>query len=274
MKREHYCQQDIIRALHTLGVRKGDVLFCHSNIGFLGVPKGCQNIDEIVSCLYEAFVKVIGPEGTLVLPTFTYSFPQGKIYDPEKTPSDCGIFSEKIRQFEESHRSFDPNISVVAIGKHAKALTEHAPEDSYGEEGFFARFYRANGKICNINFDAGSTFVHYVERQLSVPYRFTKTFSGTVLSRGQELARKSQLWVRRLHPATIAKFEPFHNLATERGKYVQTCVGRGSIGVISASDTFILIKQTFQHRPWFLTAAEAMQINLYDVLLDEKIYGA
>ena len=32
------------------------------------------------------------------------------------------------------------------------------------------------GKICNINLDSGSTFIHYFERKLKVNYRYDKTF--------------------------------------------------------------------------------------------------
>ena len=44
-----------------------------------------------------------------------------------------------------------------------------------------------NNKVfCNLNFDAGSTFVHYVERSLKVPYRFDKSFSGIFRRKGKE----------------------------------------------------------------------------------------
>ena len=89
------------------------------------------------------------------------------------------------------------------------------PENSYGEDSFFDRFYKVGGKICNFNnFDAGSTFVHYVERKLGVPYRFDKTFLGQI-SNGEKLKKsKGTIFVRILEDGTQAKFEEFDKIAT------------------------------------------------------------
>ncbi len=59
----------------------------------------------------------------------------------------------------------------------------------------------------------------------------------------------------------VAAFEPFDALARERGQVrPRGPWGRGTMGVISARDTFDLIKTTLPTRPWLLTKAEVLGV--------------
>ena len=256
----HYSLESLISALIDIGIKKGDIIFSHSNIGYLGIPEGECTVENACSTILKAFLEVIGNEGTLCVPTFTYSFSQNKIFDPDITNSDCGIFTEYIRKHPNSYRSEDPCVSVSAIGKDAKRLTENIPVNAYGDNCFFNRFHRLNGKICNMNFDAGSTFIHYFERKLKVPYRFDKTFSGTMIKCNKSYKRNSTIWVRYLTDGTSPKFEPFDLLAKKKHYYKTAKIGRGMIGSITVEDTYHLIKETISKRPWFLTEAEELGI--------------
>ncbi|MDB5492267.1 MAG: aminoglycoside N(3)-acetyltransferase [Micavibrio sp.] len=194
----HYNRQSLADALRQSGLQPGSIAFCHSNIGYLGIPEGERSEKNICETVLGAFQDVLGADGTLVVPTFTYSFSNSKAFDPARTPSDCGMFTEYIRKHPDASRYNDPNVSVSALGKAARALTENAPENAYGENSFFDRFFRLDGVIANINFDAGSTFIHYVERELQVPYRFDKRFTGLWQENDVETTRSSVLSVRYL----------------------------------------------------------------------------
>jgi len=250
----HYKKEDIVNALRDLGVTRGDTLFSHSNIGFFGIPEGANGSDDVCRIVYEAILDVVGVEGTLVVPTFTYSFSGGEVFDYENTPSDCGIFTEYIRKRPESFRSEDGNVSVAAIGRFAHELTLDVPENAYGEDSFFDRFYKAGGKVCNLNFDAGSTFIHYIERLKKVYYRFDKTFEGQFVKDGKNSRRKSTIWVRKFEiEGSVAAFEKFDELATKAGYYKRKSVGRGFIGVMTAADVEKLVTETLGEYPNFLT---------------------
>jgi|SanBayMetagenome_1026888.scaffolds.fasta_scaffold41247_2 aminoglycoside 3-N-acetyltransferase len=261
MSHYHYSRLDLVNAFKSIGLKQGDIVFSHSNIGYFGIPKGDRSVINAFETILNAFFEVIGTEGTLIVPTFTYSFSQGQDFDPARTPSDCGIFTEMLRKLPNSYRSDDPNISVAAIGKKAQQVTENLPENAYAINGFFDRFYQEGGVICNLNFDAGSTFIHYVEKCLQIPYRFDKTFSGNIWKNGQPEKRNSIIWVRYLTEGTRTKFEPFDELARSHNLYKTAQVGRGFVGAITAEDTFNLVKKTLPLRPWFLTEAEILKIE-------------
>ncbi len=256
-----YDRAAIDACLAGLPLEAGDIVFSHSNVGFFGRPADARSGAEICAALAAAILERIGPGGTLVVPTFTYSFSGGEVFDVENTESKMGGFAEWVRRQPDACRSADPFYSVAAIGARALEMTRDAPENSFGPGSFFDRFTKTGGKILNMNFDAGSTLVHYVERELRVPYRFDKTFTGTIREKGATRSARATIWVRYLSDdALIAAFEPFAALARERGLFVTRPLGRGEIGVITARDTFELIRTTLPSRPWFLTRAEGLGI--------------
>jgi aminoglycoside 3-N-acetyltransferase len=173
-----------------------------------------------------------------------------------------GAFAEWVRTHRFSHRSDDPCYSVAAIGARSAEFTMHAPQNSFGPDSFFDRFYKAGGKVLNFNFDAGSTFIHYVERCLAVPYRFDKTFHGQILKSGELHSSSSTIWVRYLSDDALEfDSKPFSQLATDQSLFHRVTLGRGQIGLISAIDSYSLIAETLPKRPWFLTRAEAMGVS-------------
>jgi aminoglycoside 3-N-acetyltransferase len=216
---------------------------------------------DLCSIFLEEIMERIAPGGTLVLPTFTYSFPRHQTFDVDASKSDMGRFAEWLRGRPDAARSCDPCYSVAAVGDRAVELTRNASTNSFDDDSFFARLFRCHGKILNLNFDAGSTFVHFVERELGVRYRFDKTFTGIIRQNGVERPANSTIWVRYLSDDALeAAFEPFDKLAREQGLFVTSRLGRGELGTISAQDTYNLVCRTLGKRPWFLTKAEALGI--------------
>lgn len=253
----HYTKTDAVSALKSLGITAGDTLFIHSNIGYFGIPEGERSADNANKTLLAALLEVLGDNGTLVVPTFTYSFSNGQSFDPDNSLSDCGRFAEFIRMHPDSVRSTDPHVSVAALGKKAIQLTQNVSKNAYAEDSFFARFFQEGGKVCNFNFDTGSTLVHYIERLLNVPYRFDKAFTGTISSQGQEQEDCFTIYVRDTSTdATIADFTTLDKLAVEQNLYQKATLGRGFIGVISIRDKYQLIKNELQLNPHLLIKGE------------------
>ena len=113
---------DLDRALDALDLKRGDVLFGHSNIGYFGRPEGVRSGEAAAELFHDRIRARIGEEGTLVVPTFTYSFPRREVYDPAATPLRMGLFAEWIRRRPDALRSADPSYSVAAVGARAAEL--------------------------------------------------------------------------------------------------------------------------------------------------------
>lgn len=253
MIKENYTREELASALYDIGLREGDIVFSHSNIGYFGCPDGEKTVENAYQTILNAFFDVIGKSGTLIVPSFTYSHSSGKVFNYEETPSTCGIFTEMLRKDPKSIRSSDPNVSVVAFGSQVKDLTQCLPINSYSETSFFGRFLKAKGKICNLNFDAGSTFIHFVERMLGVDYRYDKTFSGLTEFGTQSKEVSSVLYVQDYNiSGSQANFEAFNRLAISKNMYTTQNVGRGMVGCISADATYNLIASVLPANPHFL----------------------
>lgn len=181
MRKVDYTREELFKVLADIGIERGDNLFIHSNIGFYGRMEGITSADQLCDSFIESFKEVVTEDGTIVFPTFSYSYCHSELYDPQGSKSECGMLAEYACQKGGFIRSFDPNFSVACWGNNAERYALNPTHESFGEGSFWQRILEDGGKIVCMNFDCGSTFVHYVERCCSVSYRYNKAFNGKTL---------------------------------------------------------------------------------------------
>lgn len=267
--KSHYSYEQLVNALKQLGLKAGDTVFTHSNIGVLGFPENGSTGADCFKTVFDAFFDVLKPEGTLIVPTFTYSYGRGEVFDPGSTVSQMGIFAETIRKMPDAVRSEDPMFSVAAIGAKATYLTQDISNVCFGEDSFWDRFYHLGGKICNVGvFGGASTFFHYVERKLNVPYRYDKLFSGITCVNGEEHKKDVIFFCQDMNNIdTRVNIDDFNRIGIESGSIKTTKVGRSAVCCISAKETFALIEQTIKKHPYFLT--EAFKEDRSPILIEQ-----
>jgi aminoglycoside 3-N-acetyltransferase len=169
-----------------LGIKNGSTVFIHSSIDSL-------NIEFDTLRLLEILLETVGSEGTLVFPCwhFTYRAEEyllsGKVFDVKRSPSALGMLSEIARRYPGAQRSFHPTNSIVAIGKHAKAITETHHLDIYpcGEMSPYYKLMELGGFIAGIGVNAHfMSFVHCPEdvlkNQFPVKTRLNQVFEAKV----------------------------------------------------------------------------------------------
>ena len=111
-------KQFLMDEFKALGLNTNDTVFVHSAYSSLGKAPG--GVDGGPGTAIEALLEVIGPDGTLILPTFNYDFLKGIPWDMRTTPSQMGILTEIIRKDPRARRMFHPIYSMAAIGRHAE----------------------------------------------------------------------------------------------------------------------------------------------------------
>jgi len=119
----------IVGDLRKIGINKGDHLAVTLSFKSIGFVKGGP------SAFIDALLETVGPDGTIMMNTFTLAFPLSEIrsdyiFDPKSTVSYTGLVPETLRKRKDSLRSQHPTNSVAAIGKLAKHLTEGHDENS------------------------------------------------------------------------------------------------------------------------------------------------
>ena len=244
----NFNKKNFYRSLINIGVRKGQNLFIHSDIGLLKEYKNKKDITATCKIITRQLLKAVGKNGSLAFPTFTYSFCNNKKYYPKISKSICGYLSEFVKKMKSSSSYNDPNVSVVVLGGEKKFLTKNHTTNAYGINSFFDRFYKLNGYICNINLDSGSTFLHLFEKKLNVNYRIDKPFYGFVKDNKNKI--KSEIYVVKKNNIFEADLAKFHDLAK---KYYKVCnIGRGFVGIISLKKTFQVVQLGLKKNKHFL----------------------
>jgi aminoglycoside 3-N-acetyltransferase len=104
----------LVKDLRALGLQSGDDVMVHSSFKSLGGVVGGP------PTVVEALLEVVGPEGTLVVPTFTHSGTTH--FDPLVSPSHNGAITEAARAHPRALRSWHPTHAVTAIGPAAAEL--------------------------------------------------------------------------------------------------------------------------------------------------------
>lgn len=255
-RQSHYSKKDLVSALKDAGIHAGHTVLSHSNIGYFGIPLEGNSRNIADRMVLEAFQEVLGEGGTLIVPTYTYSFCRRQVFDPSTTPSTCGSWSEFVRTRPEACRSHDPIFSVAALGGRAEKLTAAVPIECFGPDSFWERFLKADGIICNLNVWVISTFIHYVEKLLRVPYRYDKLFPG-MFSIDGKIRRGSAIFFCQdaSNADTRVATDAFDEMAINTGLAKRISVGRGFITVMRAQDVVSMIKDTLVEQPYFLTEA-------------------
>ena len=169
---------DIPSALESSDVHPGDILFIHGD-SIVAAQLQVSSEDR-VKFFFEAVIKYLGKDGTLVVPSFTYSFTRNQPFDVDTTKSSLGSFSETFRKMDRVKRSSQPIFSFCALGKYANLFRDADITDCFGELSGFGLLHSLNAKLMNLACPFEQTFLHYVEQAIMVDYRFFKNFSGVI----------------------------------------------------------------------------------------------
>lgn len=253
----HYTREDVIEALRETGIEHGDSVFIHSNLGFLGMMKDCGTKEKLCEAFLDALKTAVGDEGTIILPAYSYSFCHGELFDPLKTGTTCGMLSEYAIRNYGCNRSLDPNFSVCGSGHNMEYYKNCNVHEAFGENSFWERLIRKNGKILCINFDAGSTLIHYIEHLNHVGYRYNKAFNGIKLVDGRQLRDYAVHFVYDYEKPGDAYYPcRIDSLCKANGIVKTACLGKGSILAFSAKEYVDYISELLKTRPRILVKDE------------------
>ena len=128
---------------------------------------------------------MIGEDGTLIVPTFSYTFGKGTanepaVFDPQTTPADIGPFRILFCNRKVSR---DRWIRCCRWPKGTRLMEfiRDLPPTSYGEGSFLSRFAKSDAKILNLGIGpVWLPFVHHIDWLLKSPYRYDKLFKGFI----------------------------------------------------------------------------------------------
>ena len=242
---------DLAAALRETGAHDCDVLFMHSGMNF-GLPAVGRK--DLLAGLWEA-VSSLGVK-TLCVPTFTFSFPNNEVYDVEATPSRMGVFGEYVRKLPGAVRSRDPLMSVALMGE-AKELVTTVGNESCGKDSTFHKLSQRYGvKFAFLGVRAGDcfTYMHHLEWQAKVPYRYDREFRGKIRSGGVESDASAILNVRYKGVVPDDGSYRFEDIMLDRGVMKNAVFGDGTVRCVAEKEATPIYLDLLKQDPnFFLT---------------------
>lgn len=147
----------------SLGINPGSILLVHSSLSKVGFV--CGGAEAVILALLD----VLGPEGTLAVPSFSGAnsdptfwtnppvpsewWPEIRAsmpaYDPRTTRTrSIGVIPETVRTWPGALRSAHPQTSFAAIGAQAHEIVDgHALDCMFGERSPLARLEERDAKV-------------------------------------------------------------------------------------------------------------------------------
>lgn len=233
-----YTVSDITDCLKTVGADKCDILFAHTDVSF-GIPNAALKRKQYLDALYESllFLNV----GTLMFPSFTYSFCNNENYDVRNSKTSMGALIEHIRKKDGVKRSLDPLLSMIAIGKQEDIVDGNVGNHSLGKDSVFNRLHNSsNAKFLffGADFTEYFTYVHYVEKMLNVPYRFDKAFSGKIIDYSGNEYDDTHYIHTQCGGVKLKNYQRMKNELFAEGKLQIAKLGNSEVAVISEVDAY------------------------------------
>jgi aminoglycoside 3-N-acetyltransferase len=147
-----FSSNELIEFLVSLGLMKGDTIFVHASWDEF------YNYNGTINDFIDTLIEVVGPEGTIAMPSYPLLRKKTNIFDIYRTPTAAGLIAEEFRKYPFVLRSINLH-SVAALGPNAEYLTKDHKFSitSWDENSPYYKLSELNAKVLTLGL--GSKFV-------------------------------------------------------------------------------------------------------------------
>jgi aminoglycoside 3-N-acetyltransferase len=244
---------NLVSGFRDLGVQPGDTMLVHSSYKSFGP------VDGGPQAAVDALEAALGPQGTLIMPTFNFDFNQGKPWDVRKTRSKMGALTEIVRMDPRAKRVFHPFYSFAILGKHAEMLGSLRYKSAYERNSVFGKLRDLDGKIMviGLSYNNSMTFFHHIEQMEGVDYRFLKQFTGEVTDEnGKTYTDTFEMLVRDVDKGVMTMVDPMGALMEEAGIIKSARIGEADVKLMKANEAYEFTAREMKRDPHLLYYVE------------------
>lgn len=241
--------EQLVDGFRSLGVEQGDTLLVHSSYKSFG------EVDGGPQTVIRALEAALGPDGTLIMPTFNFDFNKGMPWNVRMTPSKMGILTELVRLDPRAKRVFHPFYSFAIVGKHAEMLGNLRYKSSYERNSVFGKLRDLDGKIMviGLSYTNSMTFFHHIEQMEGVDYRFLKQFTGEVTDEtGNTYTDTFEMLVRDIDKGVITEVNPMGALMEQAGVIKSAKIGEADVKLMKANEVYEFTAREMKRDPQLL----------------------
>ena len=226
------------------GLERGDSGWIASDVKQLLYSCIQHEDDTDLNVLLDAVMDIIGPEGTLLIPTFNWDFCKGRTFDIRKSPSQTGSIGRVALKRDDFMRTAHPIYSFAVWGKGTEELVSMDNRSSFGAHSPFSwcREHDTKNVFIDVECQHSYTFVHYVEEMIGVPYRYLKDFTAGYIDKdGNYSERTYCMHVRDLKADIFVTIYPYEEEFIKAGASRRYEVNGIPMKTISMGRTYDII---------------------------------
>lgn len=166
-----------------LGLKKGSVVNVSSDVLRLALEARAHGETFDANQFIEGLQEAVGPDGTILFPTFTWDFCKGIPFDRRKAPSLMGALTNAALRRSDFRRTRHALYSFAVWGRMKDELCALDNISSWSADSPFGVMDRAHAinLFVGIDYKLAFTFDHYAEQTVGVPYRYHKAFRSTYI---------------------------------------------------------------------------------------------
>jgi len=196
------------------------ILLVASDISMYAYDKAKETGHFKADELIDGYIDMVGKNGTLLFPTYNWDFCEGKTFDIREVNSQTGRLSNTALSRSDFIRTRHPIYSFAVRGKDAEYLEGLNNIGAFDKESPFGYLHKNKTKmlIIGLEYQNSFTFVHYVEQQERVDYRYEKEFTAEYIDEdGIKSIRTYSMYVRNLKRKVRANINPIGRILEENG---------------------------------------------------------
>ena len=254
---------ELRQRLIDVGAADCDMLFVQTEIMF-GLPNRSLKRKELLGILSDILLSL--NVKTILLATFTYSFPNHEAFDVVNSKTSMGALLEYMRKLPQAnYRTEDPLLSITILGEGKEKFMD-LPHNSLGPGSAFDRLHNEKGVkflMFGGSFGESFTYVHHVEKMLEVPYRYDQSFTGEIID--AEGRARTETWS--IHTAcggvTPRAFCDLEEELVTKGIMKRAAVADGKVTCVPEPEVYQAIADKIAEQPCFFIEKPYTAEDLY-----------
>ena len=197
----------LIDILDHLMINSGDTIMLGIDMGKIPLPFYSARLSKEAyrereekwsQFVYNILLERLGVNGTLLVPTYTYSCGKpGSIFDSNTTRSEIGPFTEYFRKQPSVIRSLHPLFSISGIGKYSQEILANTGSTAFAMGSPFSKFIDYDVKFLCLGVELRNsiTYIHHLEQYNGGCHRYNKRFDCEVFDNNKKINREWSAFV-------------------------------------------------------------------------------
>lgn len=182
-----------------IGLKRGQNVVLSADVTRLAWMHRRSGTQRVPGLLLEAFLEHLGPDGTLVVPTFNHDLQDGGSFDRQRTPPITGVLPTIALAHPAFLRTRHPLHSFAVAGAAQARFLALDDASSFSDASPFALFRTQGFVVVGVDMalDHAFSYFHHVEERERVPYRRWRDLRIHYTDEGRGATRRYRFYAKR-----------------------------------------------------------------------------